>query len=159
VFSGHFHKRQHQRNITYMGNSFPHNYADVNDDDRGMMIIDWGKKPKFYSWPDAPKYRIYNLSDALENADTLLVSNSHCKLNLDIEISFEEACFMREQLIPKHNLRELTLIPVKRNVEEGILDADVEFESVDTIIADQIGQLEDGGAFDKNLLLEIYTNL
>ena len=29
VFSGHFHKRQTQGNVTYIGNAFPHNYADA----------------------------------------------------------------------------------------------------------------------------------
>ena len=158
VFSGHFHKRQKQRNIQYMGNAFPHNFSDAGDDNRGMMIIDWGKKPQFHSWPNAPKYRVYNLSEALDDPDRLLVSDSYCKINLDIDISFEEACFIREQLIPKHKLRELTLIPIKRNVEEGLLNTDAKFESVDTIITDQIGQLEEG-AFDKKLLLEIYQNL
>ena len=31
VFSGHFHKRQVKNNIHYLGNAFPHNYADVDD--------------------------------------------------------------------------------------------------------------------------------
>lgn len=35
VFSGHFHKRQQQGNVVYMGNCFPHNYADAWDDERG----------------------------------------------------------------------------------------------------------------------------
>ena len=33
VFSGHFHKRQYKNNIHYIGNAFPHNYADAGDDD------------------------------------------------------------------------------------------------------------------------------
>ena len=40
VFSGHFHKRQKQGKIQYIGNAFPHNYADAGDDERGMMIFD-----------------------------------------------------------------------------------------------------------------------
>lgn len=44
VFSGHFHKRQFRKNIWYIGNAFPHDYADKNDDDRGMMILEWGGK-------------------------------------------------------------------------------------------------------------------
>ena len=35
VFSGHFHKRQTQKNITYIGNCFPHKYSDAGDDQRG----------------------------------------------------------------------------------------------------------------------------
>ena len=38
-FSGHFHKRQQQKNMIYIGNAFPHNYADAWDDDRGMMVL------------------------------------------------------------------------------------------------------------------------
>ena len=40
VFSGHFHKRQRQGKVHYIGNAFPHNYADAWDDARGMMILD-----------------------------------------------------------------------------------------------------------------------
>jgi DNA repair exonuclease SbcCD nuclease subunit len=54
VFSGHFHKRQTYNNITYIGNCFPHNYADAGDDARGAMILEWGKKPVYHTWPDQP---------------------------------------------------------------------------------------------------------
>ena len=36
VFSGHFHKRQNRGKIWYIGNAFPHNFADNWDDERGM---------------------------------------------------------------------------------------------------------------------------
>ena len=54
VFSGHFHKRQYMKNVTYMGNAFPHNYADAGDDERGMMVLEYGGEPKFINWPDMP---------------------------------------------------------------------------------------------------------
>ena len=37
VFSGHFHKRQYDENIHYIGTAFPHNYADAQENDRGYM--------------------------------------------------------------------------------------------------------------------------
>jgi len=40
VFSGHFHKRQQRDKIVYMGNAFPHNFADTWDDERGMMTLE-----------------------------------------------------------------------------------------------------------------------
>ena len=46
VFSGHFHKRQSQGNVHYIGNAFPHNFADTWDDERGMMILEWGGVPE-----------------------------------------------------------------------------------------------------------------
>ena len=51
VFSGHFHLRQHKHNINYIGNCFPHNFADAGDDNRGMMILEWGQEPVYQAWP------------------------------------------------------------------------------------------------------------
>lgn len=159
VFSGHFHKRQTRKNVTYIGNAFPHNYADASDDDRGMMILDWGQKPKYLSWPNQPMFRVYKLSDILDKPDQLLLPNTHVRVNLDIDISYEESAFIREQLMPKHNLREMSLIPMKLDLSQDDTDyANLQFESVDNIIISQIEQLQQG-SFDKQLLLDIYRNL
>ena len=159
VFSGHFHKRQKKNNITYIGNAFPHNYSDAGDDNRGMMMLEWDKEPMYFGWPNAPKYRVYNLSDVLDDPVGLLLPDSYVKINLDIDISFEEASFIREKLIPEHHLRELTLIPIKRDFTDNNPDnTNTQFESVDTIIQTQIESLE-VGTFDKKLLLEIYRNI
>ena len=159
VFSGHFHKRQKKNNITYIGNAFPHNYADAGDDKRGMMVLEWDKEPMYFGWPNAPKYRVYNLSDVLDDPAGLLLPDSYVKINLDIDISFEEASFIREKLMPEHHLRELTLIPIKRDFTDNNPDnTNTQFESVDTIIQTQIESLE-VGTFDKKLLLDIYRNI
>jgi len=52
VFSGHFHKRQYDENIHYIGNAFPHNYADAGDNDRGYMYLEWDKEPVYVNWPE-----------------------------------------------------------------------------------------------------------
>ena len=104
VFTGHFHKRQTHKNITYIGNCFPHNYADAGDDARGMMMLEWGKEPEYQTWPGQPMYRVYNLSDVLKNTDKLLLPNMHCRVNLDIDITYEEASFIKETFVKTHNL-------------------------------------------------------
>lgn len=159
VFSGHFHKRQARKNIWYIGNAFPHNYADQNDDARGMMILEWGCDPIFRSWPRQPVYRVYKLSDVLESPEKLLLIDSHCRVNLDIDISYEEANFLRETFIPEYKLREMALIPVKSEQLDQQQNMDgVKFESVDQIVVDQINAIESKN-FDKKILLEIYNNL
>ena len=60
VFSGHFHKRQYKNNIHYIGNAFPHNYADAGDWERGAMFLTWGEEPSYVNWPDCPKYKTLN---------------------------------------------------------------------------------------------------
>ena len=159
VFTGHFHKRQTNKNITYIGNAFPHNYADVGDDDRGCMILDWGKDPVYIAWPDAPKYRKFRLSEILEDTDQLLLSNMYCRVEIDVDISYEEATFIKEQFIPQYNLRELSLIQ-RTDIEEHsqTFDGEVNFESVDSIVTSHLTQLETA-QYDRQLMLDIYRNL
>lgn len=158
VFSGHFHKRQTGRNITYIGNCFPHNYADAGDDDRGMMVLEWGGEPEFYTWPDQPVYRVYKLSQVLEAPEKLLKPKMHCRIQIDIPISFEEANFLREQFVPEYDLREFMLIPEKNVSEINVEEVDLNFESVDSIVIGQIDAI-DSDTYSKQILLDIYKDL
>ena len=158
VFSGHFHKRQSKGNITYIGNAFPHNYADAGDDDRGMMILEWGGKPEYKTWPNQPVYRTYKLSQIIDNPTGLLRPKMHCRVTIDLPITFEEANFIKEQFIPEYQLRELMLIPEKVEVESNAVPIDITFESVDTIVMNQINAIE-SETYNKALLLDIYNNL
>jgi hypothetical protein len=158
VFSGHFHKRQSKGNITYIGNAFPHNYADAGDDDRGMMMLEWGGKPEYKIWPNQPVYRTYKLSQIIDTPDKLLREKMHCRVTIDLPITFEEANFIKEQFMPQYNLRELMLIPEKVEVESNATPIDINFESVDTIVMNQINAIE-SDTYDKKLLLDIYNDL
>ena len=159
VFTGHFHKRQTKKNITYIGNCFPHNYADAGDDDRGMMILEWGQEPEFHVWPAQPRYRVLGLSNIIDNAATLLAPGMHVRVQLDIEISYEEANFIKETYIKEYGLREMSLIPNKTaGVDTDMAPGEVKFESVDQIVTDQITNIE-SEFYDNRLLLKIYQNL
>ena len=152
VFSGHFHKRQNQGKIWYIGNAFPHNFADSWDDARGMMTLEWGSDPQFIDWPDCPKFRTIKLSQLLDDIDNIMKSKMHLKVNLDIDITFEEANFLKEKFTTEHDIREISLIQDKTNLEGTM------FESVDQIVTDSLVSLENG-QFDKNTLLQIYNDL
>lgn len=158
VFSGHFHKRQTNRNITYIGNAFPHNYADAGDDERGMMTLEWGSTPKYITWPGQPVYRTYKLSQIIDTPEKLLREKMHCRITIDLPISFEEANYIRETFIPQFNLRELMLIPEKVEIETNAVPIDINFESVDTIVMNQINAI-DSETYDKKILLDIYKDL
>jgi len=159
VFSGHFHKRQNQGKIWYIGNAFPHNFADSWDDARGMMTLEWGSDPQFIDWPDCPKFRTIKLSQLLDDIDNIMKSKMHLKVNLDIDITFEEANFLKEKFTTEHDIREISLIQEKVNLDGTIEDTnDSMFESVDQIVTDSLVSLENG-QFDKNTLLQIYNDL
>jgi DNA repair exonuclease SbcCD nuclease subunit len=159
VFSGHFHKRQTKANITYIGNCFPHNFSDAGDDDRGVMVLTWGQQPKFFSWPDQPRYRVYELSTVLAKTDELLKPGMNVKINLDIDISYEEAGFIRDTFINDYKLRDVKLISQQNSDFENLtIQGNVNFQTVDQIVYSQLGSI-DSEHFNRQLLLEIYKNL
>ncbi len=157
-FSGHFHKRQSKGNMHYIGNAFPHNYADAWDDDRGMMILEWGKQPTYHTWDKQPTFRTVKLSQLIDEADTLIKPKQHLRVTLDIDISYEEASFIKENFMANYDIRELTLITEKKQVEINT-DIDVQsFESVDQIVSSQLVNIE-SDTYNKNTLLAIYNSL
>ena len=159
VFSGHFHLRQQKKNIHYIGNCFPHNYADAGDSDRGMMILEWGSEPVFHAWTGQPLYKVLKLSQVIDSAPSLLAQNMHVRVELDIDISYEEANFIKDTFVKDYSLREMALIPNKRSaLEEDMAPGDVKFESVDQIVVDQITKIE-SEFYDPKLLLQIYNTL
>jgi hypothetical protein len=157
-FSGHFHKRQMNENMCYIGNAFPHNYSDAWDDDRGMMILEWGGQPEFHSWPEQPTFRTLTLSRLIDEADTIIRPKQHLRVALDIDITYEEASFIKEKFIADYDIRELTLIAERKEIEINT-NIDIQaFESVDQIVSSQIINI-DSDQFNKNTLLEIYNSL
>ena len=160
VFSGHFHKRQKQGKVHYIGNAFPHNYADAWDDARGMMILDKenSKEPEYIDWTDCPKYRTIKLSQLIDEQDKLIKPNMYLRVNLDLPISFEEASFVKETFINQYKCREISLIPQKQ-LEEINTELDIQqFESVDQIVAGEIAAI-DSDNFNKKMLMDIYNEL
>jgi len=159
VFSGHFHLRQERGNITYIGNAFPHNFSDAGDEQRGATILDWDGGIEFYAWDQQPTYRVIDLSALIDHADQILKPNMHVRVNLDINISYEEANFIKETFVNGYGIREIGLLPKSKNQEhENSLAESVVFHSVDQIITEQLTNI-DSEFYNKQLLLQIYQNL
>jgi len=158
VFSGHFHMRQQSKNIHYIGNAFPHNYADDGDTERGCMVLEWDGEPTYHNWAEMPLYKTVKLSDLLNDPEKHLKPNMHVRVQLDVEISFEESTFIKETFVDTYKLRELAMIPMREEIgiDEG--EAEVAVLSVDQIVTDQIGKIE-SEAYDKSMLINIYNNL
>ena len=95
----------------------------------------------------------------IDNAATVLAPGMHVRVQLDIEISYEEANFIKETYIRDYGLREMALIPNKNSsVDTDMAPGEVKFESVDQIVTDQITNIE-SEFYDNKLLLRIYQNL
>ena len=158
VFSGHFHKRQNKGKIWYIGNTFPHNYADAWDDERGMMFWKPGHDPEFISWPGAPKYRTLNLSQVVSDPQKFVDEKTFAKITIDIPASYEDINFIKELLENDLCAREVQMISPRVDDPDLLDEADINFESVDTIVISHLQSI-DSNTIDKNELIKIYRSI
>ena len=158
VFSGHFHKRQIGTKIHYIGNAFPHDYNDINDDERGMMLLEWGGKPQYIEWSEAPNYRKLSLSQLLEEPEKWITKRSYVRVEMDVTPSFEDLAYIKEEIASAFNPRELSFVSV---VDDEIIidiDGNVSFETVDSVVLNHLDSIESVN-IDKELLKQIYLGL
>ena len=124
-----------------------------------MMILEWGGVPEFKIWADAPKFRTLKLSKLIDEKDSLIKSKMYLRVNLDIDVTYEEANFLKETFIKEHDIREISLIQEKTSLDGSVDDStESKFESVDQIVTEQLVNI-DSEQFDKKTLLDIYRSL
>lgn len=159
VFTGHFHKRQNKGNVHYLGSPFGHNYADTWDDDRGMMKLKWGGTPEYINF-DGPRYRTVPLSRLIDEPEKILNEHTYCRATLDINISYEEASFIKETFSQQYNVREIALIPSKKeeHAQDWKVVDDIEVENVDQIVYNSLNAV-DSEMINKKILVDIYNSL
>ena len=157
VFSGHFHKRQNNGNIHYIGNPFGHNYSDVGDFDRGAMYLEWGGKPVYLNYEDGPRYNRVPLSQLVESPEVYLTPKMHIQVTVDTEITYEEAAYLKETFMEQYDIREFKLMQSGSNAEAEDV-AVTNIQSVDQIVIEQLNAVE-SKTLDTNKLIEIYTHL
>jgi DNA repair exonuclease SbcCD nuclease subunit len=158
VFSGHFHKRQTKGKINYIGNPFGHNYSDVWDFERGAMYLEWDKEPEFIDYTDGPRFITINLAALLEHPEIYLKPKTYLQVTLDVEITYEEATFLRETFLAEYNVREFKLVRNQNDELEKDYSGDITFKTVDQIVIEQLTNI-DSDAFDSKKLIEIYNRL
>jgi len=158
VFSGHFHKRQKEGHIHYIGNPFGHNFADAWDTNRGAMFLEWGGEPEYVNWPAGPRYITCYLTDLLENTEEYLCEKTYARVTMDMNLTFEEASFIKEIFIDSYNIRDLKFIHDQTEADDIEFEGEITFQTVDQIVTEQLINL-DLSSFDKHKLVEIYQNL
>lgn len=158
IFSGHFHMRQTKGKVSYIGNPFGHNYSDIWDFDRGAMYLEWDKEPEYINYENGPRFININLAALLANPDLYLKPKTYLQVTLDVDITYEEAAFLRDTFMAEYSVREFKLI---RNQEEELTTdygGAIKFKTVDQIVAEQLAAIE-SDMFDTNKLVEIYNRL
>lgn len=164
IFSGHFHKRQSIKNITYIGNAFPADFSDANDFDRGMMKYTYDEdEVEFLNWDDCPSYIKTKLTDLVKDAKSYLRKNARVNCIVDKDITYEQSLKIKEKLSDKYSLREINLQenPDKSDALENTEITDEEMEELDTtdaLVKKMLGKVE-ADSIDTKKLIKIYEEL
>jgi DNA repair exonuclease SbcCD nuclease subunit len=168
IFSGHFHKRQQQDNVIYIGNAFPMDFGDAGDNERGMCtyyVED--DKISFTNWSDSPKYCKTTLSAVIAEK-WIPLPKMKVKCTIDGEVGYQEAQELREAMVEAYQLRDFVL-EEDRAVKQGLLEGDnskveetlMDFSSIDDLVIKMLETVKDDkkSRIDGALLVEIYKTL
>ena len=165
IFSGHFHKRQANDNIIYIGNTFPMDYGDAWDDARGMAVLNTADNDvTFIDWEDCPKYRKVKLSDVLGDSTLNFPPKCRVRCLIDVDISYSEAQALREDFTKELGLREFSLEENIAEKKEAIAGEDVIDDFDLSSLNDAVVKMLHTGitgttTIDPDRLIEIYNRL
>lgn len=158
ILSGHFHKRQQQKNICYVGNVFPMDFSDANDFERGCAVYDHPSNSiEFYNWAECPKYIKTSVSELKKGV--VIPPNSRVICEADIAITYEDQMLLKQQLTEKFKVRGVELQdPDIAAIVNASEDSQVELAthmSVDDLITDMLKSISEDG-IDSNELVRWY---
>lgn len=106
IISGHFHKRQAVNNVIFMGNTFPMDFGDADDNERGLMVYDHATStPTFYNWEDGPAYAKVTVSKLLDE-DVAFRPGTCVKCVVNEPITYEESVGIKDNYTKAYKLRE-----------------------------------------------------
>lgn len=160
IFSGHFHKRQAAKNVSYIGNAFPMDYGDINDNARGMAIFDYeSSEIQYIDWEDCPKYMRVTLSEVLADP-TILDKNARVKCIADSDITYSENSEIKQRLIAEMGLREFI---IEENMTVTVTDGELSEEELATentssLVVTLLGRV-DSPRIDTDTLISMYKEL
>lgn len=170
IFSGHFHKRQSNKNIHYTGNTFPMDFSDAGQTDRGMCVYNHDTRKHYYiDWAECPKYSKFKLSALLDDTSTIHV-DSRVKCIVDVPISYEESTALRQTFMDTFQLREFSMEESQDlydaltgtehilNEDGEEIDGEVKLASVDDLVVQMINSI-DTPHIENAMLTQIYQQL
>ena len=166
IFSGHFHKRQFNRNIVYIGNTFPTNYGDAGDAERGMCVFEPDAKEEiyFHNWDDAPLFFKSKLTRVLDG-EMEWPPKSRVRCLLDADIGYSDVQALREEMIKTFSLREFSVeedvAMRKEMLSEGLeLETELDMSSLDNTVRQLINEgVQQSATIDPATLVRLYGEL
>lgn len=171
IFSGHFHKRQafENSNVVYIGNTFPLDFGDAGDDERGMMTYNHeSNEVLFFNWDKCPRYVKTKLTDLIDisskEREKILLPNSRVNCLADIPLEFDEQKFLKTKWIELFNLRELNF-EESPSLQTALTETETEInwdteglQSVDELVLLMLEHI-DSEHFNSDRLIQLYKDI
>lgn len=159
IISGHFHCRDEKGNITYMGNCFSHNFADVNDwHNKGFAIFDTDTNDlEYIEWADAPKFCVARISKLNEIE---FGSNMVLKLINDVNLKPTQLTQLKEELEKLPYINDCFVYPNELDIAKTTNNK-VDLENIidiNSLIITLLSDL-DMNNIDNNKLIKIFNNI
>jgi len=165
IFSGHYHRRQSNDNIVYIGNTFSTNYGDVEDPARGCCVFDvTSNETTFHNWPDAPVFLKTKLSEVLDGRWEPR-ERARVRCLLDVEISYSDAQVLRDEMVKAYGLREFQLEEDIEERKDAMSEERLDVAGMDGMdLIDTIGHMIKNGvpstaSIDPTKLIEVWEDL
>lgn len=161
IFSGHFHKRQIQKNIVYIGNTFPMDFSDSFDDKRGVCILNHNTEEiSFIDWEECPRYYSHTISDIVDNK-LEFDNKSFIRCVVDIDLPFTTIQELRQMYLDTYNVRDFSI------EDKTVVFSDIEtvnenineLSSIDEMIVESLLSLSTPDNINNTVLLKIFEDL
>lgn len=166
IFSGHYHKRQVNNNIIYIGNTFPTNFGDAGDSARGMAVFDVENNDVyFHDWEGSPLFFKTRLTRVI-GGESDFPEKARVRCVLDIDIGYSDVQTLRDEMIKGLNLREFSVeedqAARKEMISEGldITEGDLDLSSLDNTVRQLITEgVSPSPTIDPQVLIKLYEEL
>lgn len=167
ILTGHFHKRQVNKNVIYIGNAFPTTYGDAGDSERGAAILQTDTEDlTFVNYENAPLFYKTRLSQVLAG-DVVFKDRARVRCLLDADVGYSDVQALREEMMTSFNLREFSveedLQSKKDSLEAGLGDNDdddLDLSSLDNTVRKLIIEgVSPTPTIDPEILVTLYEEL
>ena len=165
IFSGHFHKRQVNKNVIYIGNTFPTTYGDAWDSERGACMLTMADdEVQFFDYPNAPLFYKTKLTQVLAG-DMQFKKNGRVRCLLDADVGYSDVQALREEMMTMFELREFSVEEdsqsKKDSINEGLeLEGELDLSSLDITVRKLILEgVTPTPTIDPAYLVELYEEL
>lgn len=164
LLSGHFHKRQVSKNIVYIGNTFPTNFGDAWDSERGASLLETDTEELCFFNYEGPMFYKTRLTQVLAG-DVNFKKNGRVRCLLDADVPYSDVQALREEMMETFELREFSveedLASKKDSLSSGLeIDGDLDLSSLDGTVRQLIHEgVTPTATIDPAYLVELYEEL